>query len=128
MSDDPLAVHKDKRDLELARKKLYKCSICSYLISQNTDMDEHIALLHTIKCQFCPKHFEIGSEMNAHVISVHAMKCQSCEAKFLTLNDMSDHIRAVHEACSQSTYLEPKSKKVKLRCSVCCKTDFYCLC
>ena len=128
VSDDPLAVHEDKRDLEVARKKLYKCPICSYLISQNTDMDEHIALLHTIKCQFCPKHFEIGSEMNAHVTLVHAMKCQFCAEMFLTLNDMNDHITAVHEACSQSTYLEPKSKKVKLRCSVCCKADFYCLC
>ena len=104
-----------------------KCKFCPEFV-KSTDMDEHIALLHTIKCHFCPKHFEEGSEMNAHVTSVHAIECQFCAAKFLTLNDMSDHITAFHEACSSSTYLEPKSIKVKLRCSVCCKTDFYCLC
>ena len=124
-----LEVFVERNDLKNHLVKFHgvKCKFCPEFV-KSTDMDEHIALHHIIKCHFCPKRFEEGSEMNAHVTSVHAIKCQFCSAKFLTLNDMSDHITAVHEACSQSTYLEPKSKKVKLRCSVCCKADFYCLC
>ena len=124
-----LEVFGERNDLKKHIEKVHgvKCKFCPEFV-KNTDMDEHIALLHYIKCHFCPKHFEEGSEMNAHVTSVHAIKCQFCTANFLTLNDMSDHIIAVHEACSQSTYLEPKSKNVILRCSVCCKADFYCLC
>ena len=88
----------------------------SETVQKETDLirlDQGETIHEKFQCHFCPEKLAKGGEMSAHVTSVHAIKCQFCAAKFLTLNDMNDHITAVHEACSPSTYLEPKSKKSK---------------
>ena len=110
VSDDPLAVHTDKRHLEVARKMNYKCSICSYLFSQKTALENHYFRFHDIKNHDITVYDRVKQykcKESEYKARQKLFKRQNCDFETAEKENLQKHIDSLHKEIKE------------LKCSFC---------
>jgi len=72
------------------------CDYCDEVFYSQSELDEHIALLHTFQCGYCDEIFFIQEELDAHIAVEHNFRCEFCSDEFYTFDELANHILSNH--------------------------------
>lgn len=108
---------------EVKNLKKVSCDLCNKVLSQESELKNHLENAHgpsaskepkiEFSCHECPKAFRDRKHLRAHFERCHPrtrLLCHLCPSSFKTKIYLQEHIDAVHE------------KKIAYECSVCGKT------